>query len=93
MLLAGPISHTDTQYMDFVETFSISLDISTIYFAHCSECRASFVYSCHFILECYNLFSGVKLCTRSFRFSPVCLYGIRSFSILVLGFGMTFLSI
>ena len=32
MLLAGPISHTSTQFMDFVEIFSISLDLSTIYF-------------------------------------------------------------
>ena len=26
------------------------------------------MYSCHCILECYNLFSGVKLCIRSFFF-------------------------
>ena len=31
MLLAGPISHTSTQYMDFVEIFNISLDLSTIF--------------------------------------------------------------
>ena len=31
MFLAGPISHTSTQYMDFVEIFNISLDLSTIY--------------------------------------------------------------
>ena len=37
MLLAGPISHNSTQYMDIVETFSISLDLA-IYFAHFSEC-------------------------------------------------------
>ena len=24
--------------------------------------------SCHYILECYNLFPGVKLSIRSFRF-------------------------
>ena len=64
MLLAGPISHNSTQYMDFVEIFNISLDLSTIYFAHFSWCRASFVYSCHSILECYNLFPGVKLSIR-----------------------------
>ena len=29
MLLAGPISHTSSQYMDFVEIFNISLDQST----------------------------------------------------------------
>ena len=33
MLLAGPISHTSTQYIDFVD-FYISLDLSTIHFAH-----------------------------------------------------------
>ena len=30
MLLAGPVSHTSTQYMDFVEIFNISLDFSAI---------------------------------------------------------------
>ena len=38
MLLAGPISHTNTQYIDFVDFFYISLDLSTIYFANFSEC-------------------------------------------------------
>ena len=28
MLLAGPISHTSTRYMDFVEIFNIILDLS-----------------------------------------------------------------
>ena len=32
MLLGGPISHTSIQYMDFVEIFNVSLDLSTIYF-------------------------------------------------------------
>ena len=41
MLLAGPISHTSTQCMDFVKFFNISLDLPTIYFAHFSECLAS----------------------------------------------------
>ena len=68
LLLAGPISHTSTQYMDFVEVFNNSLDLSAVYFAHLSGCCASFVYSCHSILECYNLFSGVKLSTRLFCF-------------------------
>ena len=52
----GPVSHNSTQYMDFVETFIIVLDLYTIYFTHFSGCWASFVYSCHSILECYNLF-------------------------------------
>ena len=34
MLLAAAVSHTSTQYMDFVEIFTISLDLSTIYFTH-----------------------------------------------------------
>ena len=38
MLLAGPISHTGTQYMGFVEIFNILLDFSVIYFAHFSGC-------------------------------------------------------
>ena len=43
VLLAGPISRTSIQYMDFVEMFNISLDLSTIYFAHFSVYRASSV--------------------------------------------------
>ena len=54
--------------MDFVEIFNISLDLSTVHFAHFSGCCASFVYSCLPLLECYNLFSGVKLSIRSFCF-------------------------
>ena len=63
MLLAGPISHTRTQYMDFVKIFNISLDLSSIYFDHFSECFSFIVYSCHQIniLGGHNLFSGVKL--------------------------------
>ena len=38
MLLAGPVSDTSPQYMDFVEIFNISLDLSTIYFAHFIGC-------------------------------------------------------
>ena len=68
MLLAGPVSHTGIQCMDFVEIFNISLDLSAIYFAHFSGCSVSFVKSCHSVLECYDLFSGVKLSIRSFRF-------------------------
>ena len=74
MLLAGPISHTSTQYMDFVEFFNISLDLSTIYFAHFAELLASFVYSYYSILECYNMFSGVMLSITLFCFcSPLLL--------------------
>ena len=52
MLLAGPISHTRTQCIDFVEILNISLDLSTVYLAHFRGCRASFVYGCHSVLEC-----------------------------------------
>ena len=38
MLLAGLISHTSTQYMDFVEIYNIVLDLSTIYFSDFSWC-------------------------------------------------------
>ena len=41
MLLAGSISHTSTQHMDFVKFFNLSLDLPTIYFAHFSGCLAS----------------------------------------------------
>ena len=46
--------------------FYISMDLSTNYFAHFSGCWASFVCSCHSILECCVTFSGVKLSIRSF---------------------------
>ena len=78
MLLAGPISHTSTQYIDFVD-FYISMDLSTNYFAHFSRYSAFFVCSCHSILECCFMFSGVKLSIRSFvlllpnRNKPNCL--------------------
>ena len=32
MLLTGPISHTSTQYMDFVEIFNTVPDLSIIFF-------------------------------------------------------------
>ena len=38
MLLSGPISHISIQYMDFVEVFNVSLDLSTIYFARFGGC-------------------------------------------------------
>ena len=46
--------------------FYISMDLSTNYFAHFSGCWASFVCSCHSILECCVTFSGVKLSIKSF---------------------------
>ena len=66
MLLAGPISHTSTRCMDFVEIFNIILDLS-VTFSHFSGMFSFlYVYSDHSILECYNLFSGVELSMRSF---------------------------
>ena len=38
VLLAGPISHISIQCMDFIEILNVSLDVSTIYFAHFSGC-------------------------------------------------------
>ena len=38
MLLGESISHTGTEYMDFVEVFNMSLDLSTIYCANFSGC-------------------------------------------------------
>ena len=38
VLLAGLISHTSIQYMDFVVIFNVSQNLSTIYFAHFSGC-------------------------------------------------------
>ena len=64
-------SHTSTQHKDFLEIFNMELNLSAIYFSHFSGCWASFVYSCHSILDCYNLFSGVKLSMRSFCFTSV----------------------
>ena len=72
VLLAGPISYTGIQYTDFVKIFNVSLDLSTIYFAHFSRCWGSYVHSCYSvysIIEC--LFSGVKLSIRSFCFISV----------------------
>ena len=62
MFLAGSISHTGTQCMEFVDIFNISLDLSTIYFAQFSG------YSYDSIQEGYNSFSGVKLSIRWFCF-------------------------
>ena len=68
MLLAGPISHTSTQYIDFVEILSISLVCLLYILPNLVGVEVLFMYSCHTILECYNLFSGVKLSIRSFCF-------------------------
>ena len=38
MLLAGPISHTSTRCMDFVEIFNIILDLSITCFSRFSGC-------------------------------------------------------
>ena len=53
----------------YIETFNISLDLSTINFAYFSGCWASVLYGCHSILECYNLFSGVEYKTVLFYYS------------------------
>ena len=61
-----------------LSNFYILLDLSTIYFAHFSGCWASFVCSCHSILECCVMFSGVKMSMGSFvllhvRWIPISL--------------------
>ena len=68
-VMTGPILRTSTQYIDCVEILNISPDLSGIYFAHFSWCRAFFVCSSHSILECCVMFSRVKLNIRSFVLS------------------------
>ena len=63
MLLAGPISHTSTQYTNFVDFLHFN---GFVYQLFCSFwCVLSFP-SCHSILECCVTFSGVKLSIKSF---------------------------
>ena len=45
VLLAGPISHTSTRCMDFVEIFNIILDLSITCFSRFSGCWASFMFT------------------------------------------------
>ena len=65
MLLAGPISHTSTQYIDFVDFLHFNGSVYQL-FCSFSGCWASFVCSCHSILGCCVAFCGVKLSIRSF---------------------------
>ena len=44
VLLAGPISHTSTWCMDFVEIFNIILDLSITCFSHFSGGWAAFMF-------------------------------------------------
>ena len=61
MLLAGPVSHTSTQYMDLVDIFDVSPDLTTIYLAYFSWGLSFFcAWLSLYIPECCNLFSGVK---------------------------------
>ena len=65
MLLAGPISHTSTQYIDFVDFFTfqwICLPIILLILVGV-ELPLRVVVT---ILECCVTFSGVKLSIRSF---------------------------
>ena len=55
MLLAGPVSHTSTQYIDFVDFLHFNGSVYRV---------LSFL--CVTILECCVTFSGVKLSIRSF---------------------------
>ena len=49
-------------HMDSIKILGIVLDLCTIYVSHFSGC---------YILECYNLFSGVRLSIQSFCFNTV----------------------
>ena len=66
MLLAGPISHTSTQYIDFVDVLHFN---GSVYQLFCSflivgvELPLRVVVT---ILECCVTFSGAKLSIRSF---------------------------
>ena len=66
MLLAGPIPHTSTQYIDFVDFLHFN---GSVYQLFCSflivgvELPLRVVVT---ILECCVTFSGVKLSIRSF---------------------------
>ena len=64
MLLAGPISHSSTQYIDFVDFLHFN---GSVYQLFCSfvgvELPLRVVVT---ILECCVTFSGVKLSIRSF---------------------------
>ena len=65
MLLAGPISHTSTQYTDFVDFFTfqwICLPIILLILVGV-ELSLCVVVT---VLECCVTFSGVKLSIRSF---------------------------
>ena len=78
MLLARPISHTSTQYMDFVKIFNISLDLSSIFILLILlgvELPLCIVVT---IIECYNLFAGVKLSIRLFCFLYYCQRNLKT---------------
>ena len=68
MLLAGPCSHTSTQYIDFVGfshftgfVYRLFYSFSILVVVELPLCVI------HSILECCVVFSGVKLSVRSFN--------------------------
>ena len=80
-------------YTLILSIFFISLDLSTIYFAHFSGCWASFLCSCHSILECCIMFyysswvwdrlfylwiSAIKKMTKIWHFPILDYYKIRT---------------
>ena len=89
VLLAGPVSHTSTQYKNFVGIFNISPNLSTIYCAHFSRYWHSYVYSCHSVLECCNLFSGVEY--KTVLFCSHDFGNLLAFSLNFLANSLTFL--
>ena len=67
MLLAGPISHTSTQYINFVRFFTFYWIRQPFILLILVVVELPFVCDCHSILECCVVFSGVKLNIRSFN--------------------------
>ena len=72
MLSAGLISHTSTHYMDFVEIFNVSLDLSTIYLAHLVGVQLPLCLVATLFRNALSCSLGVKLTTRSFGFISKC---------------------
>ena len=71
MLSAGPVSHTSINYIYFVEIFNVSLELSDIYLLVLVGVEVHLCAAVTSIPECYDLFSGVKLSTRSCCFISI----------------------
>ena len=99
VLLAGPISHTSTRCMDFVEIFNIILDLSITCFSHFSGCWASFMFivitlswnaiTCFlessWVWDCFLLFVGISVEVIVGISVEVIVGGIFSFGAMAVG--------